>query len=176
MTYFYDENSNVYTFDTLLILVSNNKNNIKNGAYSEHLTKWIEKDNVVKESWKISDSDIEKVKTFDTKFKIYTISLPKDKKFTNPISKLREKYLVMVPISKQESIGFFKNLYSDRNLMTICDADDSRKECDLRLTGNYQYNTLPQKVKEMFSVACNNLRGYKMYAKMDFDAYMKKDY
>ncbi|PVU88225.1 hypothetical protein BB559_005682 [Furculomyces boomerangus] len=82
----------------------------------------------------------------------------------------------MIPISKQESIEFFKNLYSDRNVMTICDADDNRKECDLRLTGNYQYNTLPQKVKEMLSVACNSLRGYKMYAKMDFDAYMKKDY
>ncbi|PWA00997.1 hypothetical protein BB558_002931 [Smittium angustum] len=68
----------------------------------------------------------------------------------------------MVPISKQESIEFFKNLYSDLNVMTICDADDNRNECDLRLTGNYQYNTLPQKVKEMFSVACNNLRCYKI--------------
>ncbi|PWA00770.1 hypothetical protein BB558_003203 [Smittium angustum] len=156
--------------------VPSEKYNAENSTYLEYLARWKTKNNQTIESWKISDSDVEKIKTFDTKFKVDTIPLPQDKNYTDLIGTLREQYLIMVPISKQESIGFFKNVYSDLNILIVCDADDNRSECDLQLNGNYEYKLLSHKIKEMLSVACNNLKGYKMYAKMDFDAYLKKDY
>ncbi|OMJ12725.1 hypothetical protein AYI70_g8943 [Smittium culicis] len=79
-------------------------------------------------------------------------------------------------MSKEESISYLKNVYSDLNIVTLCDFDDKRSGCDHHLPKNYTYDNLNEKMFDIFNYTCRNFPGYKVYAKMDFDAYVNKSY
>ncbi|OMJ08430.1 hypothetical protein AYI70_g11557 [Smittium culicis] len=131
---------------------------------------------VNKVSWHLPLDQFNAIKIYDEGKKSYYTSLPKQYYGPANLADLGQDYLIMVPISKIESITFLRNFYSDLNLLVMCDSDDTRPGCDHHLPGKYEYGTLNMKTFDLIQYACKNFPGYKMYAKMDFDAYLNKDY
>ncbi|OMJ28321.1 hypothetical protein AYI69_g2202 [Smittium culicis] len=104
-----------------------------------------------------------------------TFIKPPEKK-RNSLIELKDDYLMMVPMNKNEDIEWVKNMYSDMNMVTICDSEDKRKGCDVTLKNSYPYEELPKKTLEMFQMLCRNQHDYKVYAKIDFDTFISKEY
>ncbi|OLY84855.1 hypothetical protein AYI68_g972 [Smittium mucronatum] len=127
-------------------------------------------------SWHMGLESFNRIKRVDKDKKVDYVCLPKEYYGPGQLTDLGQDYLIMVPLSKVENIVFLRNFYSDLNLVVICDADDNREGCDYHLKGNYEYGTLGQKTFDLFDFACKNFPGYKLYAKMDFDAYLDKNY
>ncbi|OLY77971.1 hypothetical protein AYI68_g7990 [Smittium mucronatum] len=91
---------------------------------------------------------------------------------------LRDDYLAMIPMSKNEDPVWIKNLYSDFNIVTVCDMNDKRDGCDIRTSRNYNYHQLPKKTFDMFNYFCKTRahRKYKAIFKIDFDLFIDKQY
>ncbi|OLY77972.1 hypothetical protein AYI68_g7991 [Smittium mucronatum] len=90
----------------------------------------------------------------------------------------RDDYLVLMPLSKNEDPVWSKNLYSDFNFVTICDKNDTRKDCDMHSPRLYNYYELPKKTFDMFNSFCETRahEQYKVILKMDFDIFIDKQY
>ncbi|OLY84417.1 hypothetical protein AYI68_g1418 [Smittium mucronatum] len=159
-------------------LYFNTKHNLYHGDSSTRIYPSIKFDLKSSNSsnWHLSTHGFNALKIKDESKFVNYVRLPKEYYGPGKLSDLGEEYLVMVPISKVEDIVFLKNFYSDLNIKVICDLDDPREECDHHLPGNYKYGSLDKKTFDLFKYACENFKGYKMYAKMDFDAYLDKNY
>ncbi|OLY82875.1 hypothetical protein AYI68_g2991 [Smittium mucronatum] len=127
-------------------------------------------------SWKVADKDMRRLMYYDFESRSDVLKLPREYYGPAKIIDLYDQYQIIIPISKYESISYLKNFYSDMNILTFCDFDDDRPECDIRSHQNYDYIHLSNKTLDMFDFACKNLPGYKFYAKMDFDTYVDKSY
>ncbi|OMJ19329.1 hypothetical protein AYI69_g6667 [Smittium culicis] len=155
------------------ILFSYNAFDLKKSQVEDRLSKI---NPINKKSWKINDLKIKEMSFIHEENKVNTIKLPKEYYGPAKVVDIIDEYQIMVPITTQESITFLNNMYSDMNILTFCDKDDGRNGCDIVSKNKYQYSTLTKKTFDMFNYTCNNLKKYKVYAKMDFDAYVDKSY
>ncbi|OMJ15116.1 hypothetical protein AYI69_g8315 [Smittium culicis] len=103
--------------------------------------------------------------------------------FVKPYKKVRESLLelsrdvlIIVPIGKLDDPEWIKNVYSDLNVITVCDNDDSREICDVKLPRNYTYKQLPKKTFDTLNLICGSEKQYKVFMKMDFDIFIDKSY
>ncbi|OLY82755.1 hypothetical protein AYI68_g3116 [Smittium mucronatum] len=100
------------------------------------------------------------------------------KEFPPTLISFRDEYLALIPMSKNEDPLWIKNVYSDFNIVTVCDKNDKRNGCDIRTSRNYDYNQLPKKSYDMFNYFCRTRahRKYKAIFKIDFDLFIDKQY
>ncbi|OMJ17969.1 hypothetical protein AYI69_g7217 [Smittium culicis] len=89
---------------------------------------------------------------------------------------LRNEYVIIMPINAKEDPQFIFELYSDANLITVCDRGDERAFCDVIVDPINGYWDLPAKTFDMFNRLCEGIHEYKVFIKMDFDIFINKDY
>ncbi|OLY82963.1 hypothetical protein AYI68_g2908 [Smittium mucronatum] len=131
---------------------------------------------IIEGTRKVKDEVLGQIYFYDYETRRNFIKLPEKFYVPGRIIDLYYQYQIIVPISKRESITFLKNFYSDLNVKVYCDVDDYRDGCDIRSDKSYKYHQLSYKTFDMFNYVCKNFEDFKIYAKMDFDAYIDKNY
>ncbi|PVV00965.1 hypothetical protein BB560_004634 [Smittium megazygosporum] len=132
------------------------------------------------ESWKLTNEELKNLTYFDKRNKVNMLPTP-IMKHNHSIIELFDDYLITLPIADYESIQWVKNIYSDMNIKIICDGNDSREDCDIKLGQKYDYDTLYKKTYFSMDYICKNIynktdKKIKFFAKMDFDVMVNKNY
>ncbi|KAI8879511.1 hypothetical protein K501DRAFT_336001 [Backusella circina FSU 941] len=73
-----------------------------------------------------------------------------------------KKYLILTPVTEKSSVILLKEVHHVDNRIFVCSNSTESELCQLRLKGDYTYETLPGMMNEMFSIA------YEKYPEVDF--------
>ncbi|PVZ97320.1 hypothetical protein BB558_006729 [Smittium angustum] len=124
----------------------------------------------------LTSKEFSSLRIYNQKKKAIFIDIDVYRKHPFRLNEIRDDYQVYMPISRNESIEWTKNLNSDINLSVVCDKNDNRIGCDIRTHRNYDYKTLNYKTFDIIKTICKNPRKHKVYMKMDFDIFIDKQY